>query len=206
MRSSTRRRVAELGLALVLGVASTSAFAQTTPTRVRGTIGSVDGSTLVVRAREGGEVTLKMPEPPRISAVVRKTIADITPGSFIGTAGVPLPDGTVGAVAISILPESAKASGGFHGAWDLTPESTMTNATVAEAVKAVSGETLKVTYKDGEKTIRITPETAIVGAVPGAVAELKPGVRVVVFAARAPDGSMSAGNVLIGRDGVDPPM
>lgn len=179
--------------------------AQTTPTRIRGTIERVDGRTLVVAAREGGTSSIMLPETPRLSAVVRKTLADIGPGTFVGVTGMPMPDGSQRAVAVALLPEAARANS-FHSAWDLMPESTMTNATVAETVKGVAGETLKVTYKDGEKTIVVPPEAAIVGLAPATMMDLKPGTRVVVFAQKAPDGGLVAGNVIVGRDGVDPPM
>ena len=183
---------------------SGSAFAQA-PTRVRGTIERVEAGAIVVAAREGVPVLIKLPDPPRISAVVRKTLADITAGSFVGVTGMPMPDGAQRAVAIAILPEAARANS-FHSAWDLAPESTMTNASVAETVKGMSGETLKVTYKDGEKTILVSPETPIVGFAPAGLADLKPGVRVVVFAQKGADGGLTAGNIVVGRDGVDPPM
>jgi hypothetical protein len=163
--------------------------AQTVPSRIRGTIERVDGRTLVVAPREGGTATITLPDPPRVSAVVRKTLADIGPGTFVGVAGMPMPDGSQRAVAVALLPEAARANS-FHSAWDLMPESTMTNATVAETVKGVSGDTLKVTY----------------GLAPASVADLKPGTRVVVFAQKTPDGGLAAGNVIVGRDGVDPPM
>lgn len=194
----------------ILGAASLAAgtfpaAAQTTATRVRGTVERTDGRVLVVAAREGGTVSVNLPDPPRISAVVRRTLADIGPGTFVGVTGMPMPDGSQRAVAVALLPEAARANS-FHSAWDLAPESTMTNATVAETVKGVSGDTLKVSYKDGEKTIVVPPEAAIVGFAPAGPADLKPGVRVVVFAQRSTDGALTAGNVVVGRDGVDPPM
>lgn len=201
------RRGASL-LAIGLAAAAilpASAQAQTVPTRIRGTIERVDGRTLVVTPREGGTASVTLPESPRISAVVRKTLADVGPGTFVGVTGMPMPDGSQRAVAVALLPEAARANS-FHSAWDLMPESTMTNATVAETVKGVSGETLKVTYKDGEKTIVVPPEAAIVGLAPATVADLKPGTRVVVFAQKTPDGGLVAGNVIVGRDDVDPPM
>lgn len=198
-------RAALLGFGLAGLALPALVEAQTTPTRVRGTIERVDGRNLVVAAREGGTVSITLPDPPRISAVVKKTLADIGPGTFVGVTGMPMPDGSQRAVAVALLPEAARANS-FHSAWDLTPESTMTNATVAEAVKGVSGETIKVTYKDGEKTIVVPPEAAIVGFAPAALADAKPGTRVVVFAQKGADGSLTAGNVVVGRDGVDPPM
>lgn len=206
MRMRMAEYAAPLGaVALIVGLAASPAYAQTTSSRVRGTIERVEGPNLVVKSREGGDVSVKLPDPPRVSAVVRKTLADIGPGTFVGVTGMPMPDGAQRAVAIALLPEAARANS-FHSAWDLMPESTMTNASVSETVKGVSGETLRLTYKDGEKTIVVPPEASIVGFAPAGLADLKPGARVVVFVQKAPDGSLTAGNVVVGRDGVDPPM
>ena len=192
-------------LAAALAGGALPLAAQTTPTRVRGTIERIDGSTLVVKAREGNTVTATLPDPPRVSAVIRKSLSDIGPGTFVGVAGMPMPDGKQRALEVAILPEAARANS-FHSAWDLLPESTMTNANVAETVKGVSGDTLKLTYKDGEKMIVVAPDTPVVGIAPASAADLKPGARVVMFAQKGADGTLSAGNIIVGRDGVDPPM
>jgi hypothetical protein len=46
--------------------------------------------------------------------------------------------------------------------WDLVPDSTMTNATVAQMVKSVQGNEITLKYKGGEKKIIVAPETVIV--------------------------------------------
>ncbi len=48
-------------------------------------------------------------------------------------------------------------------AWDLVPESLMTNATVTGVTGAPQGQTLKVTYKGGESELVIGPDTPIFG-------------------------------------------
>ncbi len=44
-----------------------------------------------------------------------------------------------------------------HRAWDLTPDSTMTNATVEAAVTDVAGRVLTLTYKDGKQELVVPP-------------------------------------------------
>ena len=43
----------------------------------------------------------------------------------------------------------------------------MTNANVDTSVTAVDGQMLTLKYKDGEKKLLVTPETAIVAYAPG---------------------------------------
>ena len=57
------------------------------------------------------------------------------------------------------------------------PNSTMTNATVAQMVKSVQGDEITLKYKDGEKKIHVAPDTVVVTYVPGDKSELKPGAK-----------------------------
>jgi len=100
-----------------------------------------------------------------------------------------------------------RGTGEGHQPWDLVPNSTMTNATVAQMVKAVDGDVITVKYKGGEKKIVVLPQTRIVAFVPGDKSELKPGVKIFIAAARKKDdGTLEAGSIAAGRDGLPPPM
>ena len=77
-----------------------------------------------------------------------------------------------------------RGTGEGHRPWDLMPNSTMTNATVAQPVKGVDGNEITLKYKDGEKKIVVVPETLIVTYVPGDKSELKPGAKIFIAAAR----------------------
>jgi hypothetical protein len=90
--------------------------------------------------------------------------------------------------------------------WDLRPNSSMTNATVAESVVSNDGHTLLVKYKGGEKKVQVGPETPVVTYVPGDKSELKPGAKVIAFTKKLPDGSLETDRVGVGRDGLTPPM
>ena len=83
----------------------------------------------------------------------------------------------------------------------------MTNATVAEVVAKVDSYTMRLKYKDGEKTIVVPPDAPIVAYVPGDKSELKPGAKIFIAgAAKQPDGSLVAARVGVGRDSLTPPM
>jgi hypothetical protein len=177
-----------------------------TPTRVRGTIATVDGPSMTVKSRDGRDLDVRLAENLNVSGVVNAPLSDIKPGTFVGIAALPQTDDTLKAVEVLIFPESARGSGEGHYAWDLMPQSTMTNATVAETVTSVSGPVLTLKYKDGEKKIVVPPNTPIVTFVPGDRSLLKPGTAVFFSATPQPDGKLMAARVLAGKDGVVPPM
>ena len=58
----------------------------------------------------------------------------------------------------------------------------MTNANVEQTVAGVDGPVLSVKYKDGEKKVLVTPETAVVTYVIGDKNDLKPGIKIFVGA------------------------
>ena len=185
---------------------STPSFADGVPARVRGTVTSLDGSTLVVHRKEGSDVTIKLNDGFKALAVVKSSMADIKEGTFIGTATVTQPDTTLRSLEVVIFPDSLRGTGEGHYPWDLGPASMMTNATVANSVKGVQGQSVTVTYKGGEKKIDIPEGVPVVAIVPSTPADISPGAPVFVPAQRQPDGSLQSGAVIFGRDGVIPPM
>ena len=196
-------------LAAVAMVATTSIFAlaqQTSPTRVRGTIESVAGDTLMVKSRSGEDVKLAMTADIRVVGIVKIALSDIKVGSFIGTTTVPGPDGANNAVEVHVFPEDMRGTGEGSRPYDLKPNSSMTNATVAQSVVGNDGHTLLIKYKDGEKKVVVGADTPVVTYVPADKSELKPGAKVIAFMKKLPDGSFETNRVSVGRDGLTPPM
>ena len=192
------------GLLLVLAASAT--WAEDT-VRVRGTIERVEGKTLVVKSRDGGEVKVVPADNAPVVGIVKASLSDIKPGSFVGVTGIPRADGSQKAVEVHIFPEAMRGTGEGHRQWDLQPQSTMTNANVEQTVAGVDGRTLTLKYKDGEKKIVVPPDVPVVRYVPGDKSELKRGVKIFVAAAtQASDGTLQAPRVNFGKDGLTPPM
>jgi len=193
-------------MALVL--AASSALAQQPQTvRVRGTVESVDGQVLSVKARDGATLNIKIADNVTVRGIVKASLADIKTGSFIGVTGMPQPDGSQKAVEVHVFPEPMRGTGEGHRPWDLQPNSTMTNANVEVAVTGVNGQELTLKYKDGEKKIIVPPDTPVVTYVPGDKSELKPGAKIFIAAAtKKDDGTLEAAQISVGRDGLTPPM
>ena len=200
--------VRPLAAIVVVAASALSAIAQQSPTpsRVRGTIEGVDGDVVAVKSRSGEDVKLHMTGDIRLVGIIRISLADIKVGSFIGTTTVPGPDGAPTAVEVHVFPEAMRGTGEGSRPYDLRPNSTMTNATVAESVVGNDGRTLLVKYKDGEKKVVVTPETPVVTYVPADKSDLKVGAKVIAFMKQLPDGSFETNRISVGRDGLTPPM
>jgi hypothetical protein len=204
MSIMTRRALAAAGFALIWAVVPASA--QET-VRIRGTIEQVDGPVFVVKNRDGAELKLTVTDNPLFVAIVKSTMADIKPGMFVGSTGMTQPDGSQKAIEVHIFPESMRGTGEGHYDWDLKPNTKMTNANVEQTVGGVDGQTLSVKYKDGEKKLLVTPETAVVTYVVGERGDLKPGTKVFVAAAKKQaDGTLQTPRITYGKDGLTPPM
>src|SRR5437868_4913840 len=204
----TGSRIGTAGAAFaVLCLLTASASAQNAPpTRVRGTIASVNGQDLMVKSRDGGTVAIKLAPDCTVTAVVKAEMSDITVGKFVGIAALPRGREPEQALEVLVFPEAARGSGEGHYAWDLMPESTMTNATIAEAVDKVDGRTLTLKHKDGETRIAVPTDIPIVTFAPGDRSLLVADAGVMVPAVKQPDGTMTASRVLVGKDGLKPPM
>jgi hypothetical protein len=192
--------------ALALLFAASLAAAQT-PLRVRGAIEGVDGQTLSVKGRDGAMMKVKLADGARVLTLNKMTLADVKQGTFVGITAMPQPDGSQKAVEIHIFPEPMRGTGEGHYPWDLTPNSTMTNANVESSVVSNDGQTLTMKYKDGEKKVMVPPGTEVVMFAPATVADIKAGQKFFVpNAKKLDDGTLESGVIIIGSNGVDPPM
>jgi hypothetical protein len=192
---------------LLAFAASAQAPAAPAPTqRIRGDVAALDGLSLQVKSRTGEIVTVKLAETYSVTAVVKIDIERIVPGAFVGAASMPQPDGTQRALEVLVFPEARRGSGEGHYPWDLQPGSMMTNATVADLVKVDNDRRVTLKYKDGETTVLVPGDVPIVTFEPGERGMLKPGAHIIVTATKQPDGSLTAGGVAVGKDGLVPPM
>ena len=171
--------------------------------RVRGTITAIDGGVLTVKARDGAEMKLKLADNAPVNEIVKASLADVKTGAYVAVTGLPQPDGSQKALAVFIFPEAQRGLAEGYRPWDFAANSTMTNATVDNQVKGVDGQTLTVKYKDGEQKVLVTTTTEITEAARKSAADLKPGQKVTVFAAKKqPDGTLEAPNLSFGDYGV----
>jgi hypothetical protein len=209
MKSASTRRSVLASLAVT--VLAPAAFAQSaTPSpqprtvRVRGTIESVTDSKLVLRERSGQRMELALAPTYTVTEVFPITLADIKPGSFVGVGGMPQADGSQRAIAVLLFPEAMRGTGEGHYPFDFLPQSTMTNATVADVGKIENGQRLELKYKDGAKTVVVPPDAPIVSLRPGDRAMVVAGAPVAVNVQEI-NGQPTVVRVNAGRNGFAPP-
>ncbi len=199
-----------IGVALAvafLGMADVSTLKAEEIVHVRGTIVSLDGSTLAVKTREGPTSAVALKPGWKVTGVAKASVEDIKPGDFVGIASLPTAAGGDGAVEVLVFPPAMKGTGEGSYPWDLRPKSTMTNATVTNAVKDVDERTVTLSYSGGqEKKISISDGTPIVTFGPATAGDLKPGATVFIPAQRGDDGALATGFGVVGTNGVVPPM
>lgn len=207
LKPSTWPRLFAVTLAFSSLLASATFSQQPQTVRIRGTIEAVEGPVLAIKSREGTEMKVKLTDNAAVFAVVKTDLSEIKEGSYIGVTGLPEADGTQKAVAVHIFPENQRGAAEGFRPWDARPNSTMTNATVAQTVKGTDGQNITVKYKDGEKKVVVPPETPVVTFVASDKSEVKPGAKIIIFGAvKKDDGTLEANRINVGRDGITPPM
>lgn len=178
-----------------------------TTVRIRGTVDSLNGQTLVVNTRGGGKATIALASNYIVLAVVKRPLGSIKPGDYVASTSIKGADGKLRAREVHIFPENMRGTGEGQFPWDLYPNSLMTNATVGKVTKtAGGGRVLTVTYKGQSSDVIVGPKVPVVGYVPGDSSLLKKGKTVFVITQKYPDGSMTAARVTAEKNGVKPPM
>ncbi len=185
---------------------ATYAAAQSPATvHIRGTVDAVNATLLQVTSRDGDKLSISLPEKLPVTEIVPAQISDIKSGTYIGTAAVTEPDGTLRALEVQVFPESRRGVGEGSHPWDLRPQSSMTNGTAANVV-GTNGRTLTVEYKGGEKKLVVPPNAPIITYEPGTRDMLTPGSHVIITAQKSSSGTLVATNVSVGKNGLTPPM
>jgi hypothetical protein len=175
-------------------------------TRFRGTIDSVEGRAIGLTTLTGQHISIVVPPGNPVLVATAGKMSDVKPGSFIGSAARTLPDGTLEALEVHVFAPELKGTREGHYAWDLQPQSTMTNATVSEVVGA-SGRKLTVNYPGGQQTIAVPPNMQIVLVSRGDWSDVKKGAPAIIGATQGADGTWTATSYFtVGRNGVRPPM
>ena len=187
-------------------VVASFAMAQTAqPLRLRATIEKVEPGFITVKERSGEVVKLTLASDLAVTEVYPIDITEIKADSYIGAAATPGKDGTLDAVEVLVFPVAMRGAGEGHRPWDLMSETTMTNAAVDGLSSSPTGRTIKLKYKDGEKTLNVPLSAPIVTIKPGDNTLLVTGAKVIVTA-ELRDGKPTATRIIAGRNGFAPPM
>jgi len=193
------------GLALLGVLWAVPALAQTQPPqRIRGTIEAMNGPVMTIAARGGGTATVTLADDATVRTVAPADIRDIKPGTYIGSAAMPQPDGSLRALEVQVFPESMRGVGEGQHPFDLQPGSTMTNATAGD-VQGTDGRVVTLRYQGTETKLVVPPDVPVITYEPGSRTQLVKGAHVIVSAVKADDGSLVSHAVQVGKDGLVPP-
>src|SRR5262245_33794357 len=96
-------RIAFAIAAVGMLAATSVSYSQGKLVRVRGTIEKVDGQNLEVKSREGKNYKVVVDAKARYTAIVKASLADLTPDTYIGVTAMPNADGSQQAIAIHIF-------------------------------------------------------------------------------------------------------
>ena len=184
---------------LVLVLFSSLAIAQA-PTRVRGTITSLDGDVLSVKSREGKDLKIHLVSNVGVTTAKTTTLDELK-GKYVGVTAIDK-GGKITAVEVHAIPPQAKPG---HFSWDLQPGSTMTNANLDGIAQVSGGNEITLNYQGGSQKILVPPGTPIVAFDPGSRADLKPGEWIWTNARQEADGKIGAERLNVSKDGVKPP-
>lgn len=201
-----RRLLLSFGFCLVASASAAVAQTPTTSVRVKGTVDKLDGTTLTVKTADGSDATIKLADNYAVRTVVKLAPADIKAGDYMGVGAKPQPDGTLRAIQITIFPEAQRGVGEGHRAWDVLPDTTMTNGTASATVQSVDGPTLTISYKGGDKKLVIPADARVISYAAAAKTDLKPGAAVLITAAKQADGTLTSAVVTVSTNGVPLPM
>lgn len=219
------------GTSMIAGVSASAATPA--PSHIRGTISSVSADEIIVHTTDGTDLPISLTGKTKYLEVVKSNIDKVAQGSYIGTATKSV-GSTLIALEVSVFPPAYKGVGEGHYPWDKIPDTTlsgststassmtngsvttvaapemavnssMTNGSIAASSSGNGVKTLTVTYKGGQQTILVPPTAPIVTFRAGSSADLTQGAPVFVQAFTN-GGGASAGLVMVGMDGVKPPM
>ena len=191
-------------LAGFLGLAS-HAFAQASQ-HLRGTLTGVQDHTLTVQTARGNTETIKMADDAGLFLVTNADMSAIKSGKFVGITSVEQ-GGKRLAKEVHVFNESLRGLGEGHYPWDLEAgPNMMTNANIAQVQEVGGDRVLRLNYSGGEQTIAIPPNAAVVAFDKTTPDQLVPGRKVFLILKKQADGSNVASGVVVGAEGVKPPM
>jgi hypothetical protein len=184
------------------------------PYHVRGKLAEVDGGALAIDTDTGDRKSVTLAEEAGVFIVDSASLDDIKAGRFVGITSI-MSQGQRVALEVHIFSEDLRGLAEGHYPWDLVEEDNMmTNANVVRLLAVGEDRQLTVKYMEGEEgaqtegeqTIVVPPEAIIVNFTATTRDKLLPGEPVFLLAVDGEDGSVTSPAIVVGQNGVEPPM
>lgn len=172
------------------------------PDIARGVVVAVTDSGFEIKRGNGSQRRFEFADKVGMMAVTIATLAEIREGSYVGAAAAPDGKGGLRAIEVHVFDEALRGMGEGHQVLDTARNNSMTNGTVGTFVKGAGSE-MTIRYKGKEKKIAIPAHVPVALVAPGTRDQLVAGAHVVVIAG---PGGKTAANVLVGLNGIKPPL
>lgn len=176
------------------------------PRHIRGSVVSLQDHVLTVKTARGANESVGFGDDAKVFLVSPADLSAVTSGKFVGITSVEK-DGKRVAVEVHVFDESLRGLGEGHYPWDLDAgPNMMTNANIAQVDSVAGDRVLKLDYKGGTQSIAVPTDAAIVQFTNSTPDLLTPGAKVFVIAVTGADGKTAGKAVVVGKDGLKPPM
>ncbi len=185
------------------------------PDRIRGQIATVKASSIVVKTRDGSTVRLVLQDYSSILRLSKASFTDVDFGVYVGSISKrldkysPIVRDSLSwlhlGFELRIFDEKLRGLALGHTKWDLTPESVMTHGWVDDLEIRV----LSIKYgptEEEETDVDISRDVPILKLSLGDKSLIKPGANIFAGAQKGPDGSYDAVFIMVGEDGIVPPL
>jgi len=200
-------RAAACAAAVAFGLVFVSpADAQQTPQHIRGTLTAFQDQSLTVKTARGTTETIGVTKDTGLFAVRAGDLSAVQPGRFVGITSIER-NGKRVAREVHVFAEPLRGLGEGHYPWDLVSEpNMMTNANLAQVEQVGGDRVVTAKYKGGEQTISVPQDATIVLFDKTTADQMVPDSKVFVVAKKQADGKLVAAGVVVGADGIRPPM
>jgi hypothetical protein len=162
---------------------------------IRGVIEKIADGSLVLEGKAAGISSVSIDPETAIFIHQPASLSAIKVGDYVASAAVKGEDGRLRSKEVRILPEALRGIGEGQRPMN-APDTVMTNASVAEVVAIPEGQVLTVKYKEGTAELIVGPQVPITAVVSADASALKPGMQVVIFVDKTPDGGAKAKRIV----------
>ncbi len=185
------------------------------PDHIRGRIATVEASSIVVKTGDGMEVRLRLQDYSSILRLSKASFTDVDFGVYVGSISKRLDEYSPivrdslswlhHGFELRIFDEQLRGLALGHTTWDLTPEAVMTHGWVDDLEIRV----LSIKYgptEEEETDVDIPRDVPILRLSLGDKSLIKPGANIFAGAQKGPDGSYEAVFIIVGENGIVPPL
>lgn len=187
------------------------------PDRIRGEIVKADFGSIIVKTRDGKTVQLQVNDEVSVFRLTKASYVDAYFGTYVGAVSRRLGDNIYSPIIrdslswlhrgfeLRIIDESLRGIALGHQKWDLTPDSVMTHGWIDDQ----EGRVISIKYgptEEEETDVEVPRDVPVLKMSLGDRKLIKPGIPIFAGAQKGSDGDYVAVFILIGGEGVVPPL